>query len=231
MKRIKSILRCIPHWARAMFNLFLIVILVLIGYCFCGCPALSPKQQFRREEKANLTGPAAILDTVSLEGSSYLYPYDKMVIGESAQGVSLFCYNTGNWKQNTFTYSEKTGEVTLLVVPGGITQPKHLGTVPILVFDKMSDAMYADLELELNVQQDSVNFQGKYKLTGERKSDGFFLFSLPGGAGEEGDAMWLLTRICDDDDYYGRYVGVGASATVRFYDQEKNLLLQKLIQI
>ena len=230
MKKLKGVLRRIPRWTRAMFNLFLIVILVLMGYVFCGCPAFSPEQQFRREEKANLTGPATILDTISVEDSSYLYPCDELIIGESAHGVTLFCYNSKNLKQNTITYCEKTEEVTVLAVPGGNVEPETVGSVPILVFDKLPEATYAYLEMKLNVQQDGIVFQKVYELVAERRADGYFLFRLTGGTEQEEYAIWLFTRRFDDDNY-GRYVGVDVSATIRFYDRENSLLSQLLIKI
>lgn len=230
MKIIKSIIRRVPRSVKVTLNLSLFILLLLMGYIFCGCPAFSPQQQFRRAEKANLSGPAENLDTVSLEGASYLYPYNELIIGQSGDGVTLFCYNSADLKQNAFTYREKTDDIMVIAVPGKTFEPKYLGCVPIVLFDGIKEAVYAELDVELKLRYDHLDSLKVYKLKANRKTDGYFLFSLFTEDAAQRHAVWLLTQICSDEGY-GRYSEVAVPVTARFYDREGNLLRQTTMKI
>ncbi len=210
---------------KVIFNFILIAVLILLMYIFLGCPAFTPTQQFRREEKANGVGPAEILDTISLEEYSYLYPYDQMIIAESDHGATVFCYDSSNLRRNELTYRSFAKEETVFAVPsttGYNFSSRKEASIPILVFDDVEAAQRAEMRIFVNVTGDAGNFQKEYFLNAERQTDGYILFTLSAMSdvqlGFEGTALNELTRV---------NANVSVPVEISYYDRDDNLITMK----
>ena len=105
-------------------NLLLVLALFCLFYVFAGCPDMTAEQAYRREMQRRMLGPGEIIGTVTVDVNGY----DRLLLGKTAQGVTLYCYeqaNLGLIKGNTFSswegtlaYREKGAVVTLMAAPG-----------------------------------------------------------------------------------------------------------------
>ncbi len=232
MKMWKNPLRHLSRSLRVILNVLGTALLLFLFYLSIGSPAFTPEQQFRRGEKSNLVGPAKILNTVSLEDYSY-YPYDKLLLATSAEGVTLFCYDEEKLERNEFVYRKKMGDVTVLSFPG-IRYSVDTATyvrIPIILFDSFPEAVRAEMEIELiEKYSDETEFQKVYTLESERDVSGYFLFTLSASnseqLGREGRAIWQLTNISDDNPL-DTSVEVAFPITIRFYDQENKVICER----
>lgn len=220
----------IQRKTRVMSNLFGIVILITLLLVFRQGPALTVKGQFRRVEKANFVGPATILDSVSLD----YYPYNRLLLATSENGVSLFCYDKDNLKRNDFTYRKKMGNPTVLAIPSPSRQSfetQFSANVPIVVFDSYPEAVRSELSITLT---DGDVFQKEYHLTATRNGNGYFLFMLSvnnaNPLGREGLAMALLTQISDDTPRIANRE-IAVPATVRYYNTAETLVCEDTVII
>lgn len=243
MKRRNESRKRILRSLRAVINLIFTALVLLAFYISVGSPAFTPKQQFRREEKANLVGPATILNTISLE--SYTgYDFEKLIIGTSEAGVTLFCYNYYSWrdghslKENDFIYRKKMEDVTVLSVPNSMAS-KYLFyydiiKIPVVVFDDFPDAVRAELQIELYSVDATEPFREEYTLSANRTKKGYFLFTLAISNQEKSygpiDAVSRLINLCDDK-LSGSNTGVEIPATVRFFDKANTLIRECTVMI
>lgn len=234
MKMWKNPLRHLPRSVRAILNVLGTALLLFLFYLSIGSPAFTSEQQFRREEKSNLVGPAKILNTVSLEDYSY-YPYDKLLLATSAEGVTLFCYDEEKLERNEFVYRKKMGDITVLSFPG-IGHSVETATyvrIPIILFDSFPEAVRAKMEIELiEKYSDETEFRKVYTLESERDVDGYFLFTLSASnleqLGREGRAIWQLTNISDDNPF-NNSPKVAIPITVRFFNQESSVICERTL--
>jgi hypothetical protein len=222
VKKRNRPLQHLPRSVKAVLNLVLLVLLILLYYVSIGCPALSPEQQFRREEKANLVGPAKILGTISLKKS--YNPCNRLIIATSDEGVTLFQYDKSDLECNKFVYRKKQGDVTVFSVPSIARGAPSLSEIPVIVFDSFHEAVRAEMEIELPVLYHSKI----YRLAADRDADGYFFFTLT-RRNYDGEyrGFSLLTEISDDlSDRLGEI-----PVTVRFYDQSDNMIAERYVEI
>lgn len=245
MKR-KSILRRIPRPVRAIINLVLAVALAVLYYISIGCPALSFQQEFRRAERAHLIGRSKIVDTVT----DYR-DYDKMIVGETEHGVCFFgvydvTYGYSNGKNQTkpyytFTYYEKTKDVTVAVAPNSSLIWGMAGaSLPIYIFDTHPEAVRAEIRTTVSGEGTYFTIDGK-KVTGPftetftaeagRSGDGYFRFTLTDDDGKGSLALGLLSRVASGEQLVSDERDTIIPFTVRLYDASGDLIMEKELTI
>lgn len=234
MKKWKNPFHGLPRSVKAILNVIGTMLLLCVFYISLGSPVFTPEQQFRREEKSNLVGPAKILDIVSLKEYSRYNRYDELLLATSSDGVTLFWYDREELVRNEFVYRKKMGDITVLSLPGLIESSFESATrvdIPIVLFDSFPEAAHAEMEIELAEQyNDNTELRKVYTLTSDRDHDGYFLFNLSAWSsyrlGREGLAIYQLTYISDDDPF-SNSPKVAIPITVRFFDKESNMICER----
>ena len=231
-----------PRSVKAVLNLVALVLVILLFYISIGSPAFTPEQQFRKEEKAHLVGPAKILDTISLDNYTGYNPCNKLILATSDEGVTLFKYDENELEYNDLVYRKKQGDVTVLSLSTmGVRAFATYAYVeiPVIVFDSFPKAVRAEMEIELSASYgNQENFQKTYALTAKRDAEGYFLFTLSASTasrfdqlGAEGEAFYILTDFANDLNPLSPYVTMAIPVTVRFYDQSDNMIAERHIEI
>lgn len=215
---------------RVILNICAIVITAFLYYVFSGCPALNVTMQYRREEKANLVGPAQILDDIPLTDSSY----DRLLLADDGDGVILYLYHASGIDNGFFIYREKQGELTLLAAPTiDLYGPLYKKiSLPVMLFDTHPEAVYAELDLELSSDYNDKTFQKSYHLTSDRKTEGYFLFHIEAASsyqlGAEGEALGILSQLTHPF-YSSSRVKVAFPATVRLFNDKGELIVEQAL--
>ena len=256
MKAIRRFWENIPRKARICLNLLAILVLLAVGYLLLGCPAFTPAQHYRRLEKANLVGPAEIIEIAEISNGSY----DHILAADDGDAVILYCYNLRNyrWDRGTFIYREKENGITILPAPvPDFSFDARIIDLPVLLFHDYPGAVRAELELTLGEGLDlwettwdqggavtTVPFEKTYVLEADRQIDGYFRFNLhaePEGeyvvrngieiwepAGKEVQALKIFARmIAENRVFLQEYV----QATVRLYSSTGALIVQEHLTI
>jgi hypothetical protein len=228
---------------KAVLNLVLLTVVLLLYYISIGSPAFTPEHQFRKEEKAYLVGPAKILDNISLEKYTGYHTCNRLILATSDEGVSLFQCKEVDLEINKLVYRKKQGDVTVLsLYPIGLRNYEFATysslEIPIFVFDSFPNAVRAEMEIELSASYgNQENFQKVYALSAKREVKGYFLFTLSASTanrfeqlGAEGEAFYFLTALSDDRPV-NSYVDRAIPVTVRFYDQNDNMIAERHVEI
>ena len=223
----------IPRPLRILILFACIAIAAFFTYLFCGSPAFTDEQRYRLAERANLVGPAQILDIqdISLPKS---YGYNRIAIADDGDGIILYVWNTELKRYDTLLYRKKVGDVT--VYPAQISRFKYdlRGSkeivLPVYAFDNFPEAVRAELDLTLNFNLNRKDYTFEYSLQSEREKAGFFSFYIHANNPSEAEAMALdafsfLTgsRYFDPDSK--------AVADIRLYDSNDTLLCEETLTI
>lgn len=235
-----------PLWT--FLCLFGIALLLAASYIAIGSPTLTFEQEFRRAEKANLVGPSQIVDV--LDGT--YGEFDKMIVGETEYGVCFFGGKTMTVYRNsnrgkeemvyTFSYREKTGDITVLAAPnhGGAFWGEHGISLPVYVFDCYPAAVRAELELTVTgsdvrtVNDETVitDFTESFAAEAVRTEDGFFRFLLDSRDICSAYALCLLSDLSGNGMYYtNKHIDSVVPGTVRLYDENSKLILEQAFEI
>lgn len=221
---------------RIVRNLLLAAVLFCLFYILAGCPDMTAEQAYRREMQRHLLGPGEVIGTVNVD----INGYDRLLLGETEEGVTLYCYeqaNLGLIKGNTFsswegtlTYREKGEVVTLLAAPGADAWRDEIH-LPLILFDECPRAVRAELDVCIKDEYDSQEYEFRYSLSAERKFGGYFVFDLyaKNGTGREGwnwtEGFFIeqVSRLyADGFTRSGQY-----PATVRLYDEKDTLIYEE----
>lgn len=217
---------------RVILNICAIVITAFLYYLFSGCPAFNVTMQYRLEEKANLVGPAQILDDIPLTGSSY----DRLLLADDGDGVILYVYNAASIDNGFFIYREKQGELTVLAAPTiDLYGPLYKNiNLPVMLFDNHPEAVYAELDLELSSDYNDKTSPKSYHLTSTRKKEGYFLFHIEATSSNEleaeGEALGILSQLTHPF-YSSSRVRIAFPATVRLYDDKGGLIMEQAMTL
>lgn len=243
MKKLYKWFRRLPRSMKAVLNLVLLAVVLLLFYISIGSPAFTPEQQFRKEEKSYFLGPAKILDNISLEKYTGYHPCNRLILATSDEGVTLFQCDEMDLEINRLVYRKKQGNVTVLSLPTMGFRNYSFATyasleIPVIVFDSFPNAVRAEIEIELSASYgNQENFQKVYALSAKREAEGYFLFTLSASAkskfdqlGAEGEAFYFLTALSDDRPM-NSYVDRAIPVTVRFYDQSDNMVAERDVEI
>lgn len=256
MKAIKRFWGNIPRKVRICLDLLAILALLAVGYVLLGCPALSPEQHFRRLEKANLVGPAEIIEIAEIPNGSY----DHVLVADDGDAVILYCYNIRNyrWDRGTFIYREKENGITVFPAPvQDFAFDAMVIDLPVLLFHDSPNAVRAELELTLGESLGimettweqggtvtSVPFEKTYFLEADQEIGGYFRFNLhaePEGeyvirngievweaTGKECQALRIFSRMIAENRMF---LTESVPATVRLYDRNGELIIEEELTI
>lgn len=257
MKTIKRLWLNIPRKIRICINILAILLLLFVVYILLDCPAFTPEQHFRRLEKANLVGPAKIIETIDPPNGEY----EHIIVADDGDGVILYSYDNPEyrWAWNGFLYREKSEGITVFPAPNHLYFGAELYTmdVPVLVFHDYPDACRAELELRFdenigvpittweNGEKVKLGyFEKDYLLEATSDIPGYFRFNLHAESedwyvdeygfdrgtplGKEGLALQTFCRMIDmNRAYLQEYV----TATVRLYDADDRLIVEETLTI
>lgn len=210
-----------------------------------GAPPLSPEMSMRREEKARFTGPATIIATEQIKA----YGFDEMIIGESEYGYTLYGYSRENYaSDHHLVYRAKTGNLTVIAMKdrSAIMCSDFDEALPILLFDEYPAAVRAELDITYGMEYND-EYEFEYSLQANRENSGYFLFSLPFNQAQFSlTENGLFSATMSGDAYsenevihhIGQTLGGGSLAyhtpvpvTVRLYDKDDNLILERSMDI
>lgn len=230
MKQLRILWQHIPRKSRIIVNILAIAATVLLIYISVGSPAFSVKNAFRRAEKANLVGPGEILAQLKPTSTAY----EHLILAEDSDGIILYGFDRWDPRNTTLVYREKTGNITVTAAPGNTDFPNmRTAALPIFVFDNCTNAVQAELTLNLNTVWNDEIFEKTYHLTADRENDGYFSFLLSTqripSLGAEGYALHILQTLCSNSMADTR--GYSIPATVRLYDEWGNLLIEEKLSI
>ena len=257
MKKLKRFWKNIPRKVRILINSLALVLLISAAYILLGCPSLTPTQQFRRLEKANLVGPARIIEKDELLNGGY----DHFIVAEDNDGVIVYLYDDFEYRWDWggyFLYREKSGGITVLPAPTHtyFGADEFIIDLPILVFHDHPGAVRAELDLIIddgmgiveteweNGGQVQRTYWGKtYHLSADSGVEGYFRFNL-----HTESESWSI----DNEQYYGTvldkeglaletlcrmitenraYLQEYATAVVRLYDEADSLIAEETVTI
>ena len=246
----------IPRKIRVFINIICIILLISAAYILLGCPALTPTQAFRRVEKTNLVGPAEIIEIVDLPNGLY----DHVLVADDGDGLVLFLYNDFDFRWlSDFLYREKSDGITVVPVPNHTLFGADLYELdmPILVFHDHPGAVRAELELVIDegmgVRENQWEeggevhveyFEKTYRMEAASDIDGYFRFDLHTESedwyvDEYGQNWgtpldnegWALQTLCRMITEFRAYLQEYATATVRLYDADDNLITEETVII
>lgn len=255
MKKLKCLWLNIPRQYRVVFNILATLLLLFSLYALLDCPAFTPEQKYRRMEKAELVGPAQILEVMDIETLGY----DQLLLAEDGDAIILFQSSDNPWDQGDLIYREKTGPITVLAAPNsrvGIATDSVID-LPVFVFHEYPGAVRAELELEFGEGLDYTEVKWTYGeevtittyektwyLESTEEKGGFFHFNIHAEAdgryvdhygtevwetlGSEGYALEIFSRMTDSN---GSYIHEYIPATVRLYDENDTLIVEQNLNI
>lgn len=228
MKKLLKRWQQLPVKFRACTNIALICLCVLLIYIFVGAPALTPRQAFRRAEKAELVGPAEILEELHMGG----YPYNRLILADDGDGVILFTYNRWSQAATDLLYVEKTGDLTIAAAPDQTFYPKeNHASAAIILFHEGTRAVRAELDITLTAEYAGESHEKTYALESLMTLDRCFLFSVgahsQSALGAEGQLLLQLQAVGSNSMADTRDEAI--PAVVRLYDKYNNLIREETI--
>lgn len=246
MRKVKELLSRIPRPVKALFFVLCALSVALLYYIAKDSPTLSFEQEFRRAEKANLVGPSRIIEVWDSQCSDF----EQMIVGETDHGICFFGsysttvhYSSSFQREETlftFSYREKTGDLTVLAAPTRSSPIfEEIGySLPVYIFDNYPQAMRAELELTVTGSNTRVvsgekvttNYSKRFAAKAERTGEGFFRFLLEAKTAPNTYALQMLSELSGNVMYGGGEDTV-VPGTVRLYDAEGNLILEQEFEI
>ncbi len=159
-----------PRWVKICLCLVLIV--ASAGFLIISkSPATSPEESLRQKEKISLIGPTNILETLELD----LRYEDRLTVGESDYGYTLFSWGGTDWAAGDFLYFEKAGELTLFFPEYSNSDTYSQGqALPFFLFTDLACSHRAELTLAVDDNDGSK----AYSLEAQIRPTGYFLFDL-----------------------------------------------------
>ena len=226
---------------KVLRNLIFIILAAIAVYYASGCPILFPRLRMRMEEKMAMVGPSVIVD--HLDGREYS-EFTNLYVGETRHGIVF--YTTRGWNEDRLYYRNKTGDLTLLSAPtygeNWHTRPQER-TLPIYLFHEYPTAVRAEVDLTIIGDKSDPYykwdaFSMQYHLEAVSEDDRIFRFYIhvpqvdSSGTTElgiAGMAPQLFSEICHSTNYDTG--NQKAYATIRLYDADSTLLVEKALTI
>lgn len=248
IRRLINLPNRIPRPAKVIFCAVCVVLLTILYYIALGVPTLTFEQEFRRAEKANLIGPSKIVDVV---GGIY-DEFDKMIVGETEHGICFFggekidISRGSNFTREemmyTFSYREKTGDITVIAAPNRVAHFWGIFgiSLPVYVFDDYPEAVRAELELTItgtetrfvNNETVTTSFSEQFFAEADRTAEGFFRFLLNDQGTPRAHALKLLSRLSGNEMYNtDENIHTVVPGIVRLYDADGKLILEREFEI
>ena len=226
----------IPRPLRILILFACIAVAAFFTYLFRGSPAFTDEQRYRLAERANLVGPAQILDIQDIPLSKS-YAYNRIVIADDGDGIILYVWNTELKRYDTLLYRKKVGDVTVYPAQINRTMYDLSGSqelvLPVYAFDNCPEAVHAELNLTLNYGLNRKDYTFQYALEAKREKEGFFSFYIHVTNPSDAEAMALdaFSFLTGSRSYSGLDREEGAVAEVRLYDSNDMLLYEGTLTI
>lgn len=210
-------------------------------YVFLDSPTFTDEQRYRRAEKANLVGPAKILDIQELPELTHS-AYDRILIADDNDGIIMYLWNTKEDFYEKLAYRKKQGDVNVYAAPlvSHFFDLYHFEeiTLPVYVFDNFPNATRAELDLTLEIYETIEKPPiYHYNLESNREKAGFFRFFIHSNntsgssATEERSALHGLAALTDLRTSGILHEQRGAIATIRLYDKKEELIYEETLNI
>lgn len=234
--------RFLSRWTRLFRPLRVLILFAGIvtaaffTYLFRGSPAFTDEQRYRLAERANLVGPAKILDIQDIPLSKN-YAYNRIVIADDGDSIVLYVWNTELKRYDTLLYRKKVGDVTVYPAQIGRSIYNFRGSkelvLPVYAFDDCPEAVRAELDLTLHFGLNGTDYTFKYALEAEREKAGFFSFYIHVTNPSEAEAMALdaFSFLTGSRYSSGLEREDGAVADIRLYDSNDMLLYEETLTI
>lgn len=247
-KHIHIFKRLINFWrflSRPVKVVIFLAVMVLTGfflYIFLDAPAFSDVHRYRRAEKANLVGPAKILDILEIKPTNIWDSYDRMLLADDGDGVIMYLWCTQSDYKEKLVYRDKMGEATVFAAPcyhwtEDWWRPDEIN-LPILVFDDYPQAVRAELDVTLTADKfDDFSFSKDYHLETTREKPGYFCFNIHAtdfSASDDGEGAVLASfaAFTDSRDVIHSIKNTSAiPATVRLYNNADKLIYEETLFI
>ena len=192
-----------------------IPVLVLVFYALLDFKPMPFIARYRLAEKAAMVGPGEILgiSTIDLSPGMKNTAY-KLLAARTEHGVIVY--------DGSLMYRKDLGEDVILVAGGGSS---YYG-MPLVLFDKYPQAVYAKLELEVNhaICAGDEYIGNVIEMEAQREERGYFIFLLDGGEGVETSRV---SRFCAGQDVYSEPV----PALLRLFDQDGEVVLSTRMEM
>lgn len=242
--KLKRLLNRIPRPVRAGFYTICVLVLAVCYYVALDCPTLTFRQEFRRAEKINLVGPSTIVDTLNDKYDEY----DKMIVGETPCGICFFgryydSYpydDSSEKKRYHFSYIEKTGDITIAAAPNvwGMFWEFHgfKQSLPVYLFVEEPNAVRAEIVVTVSGTYDQfagqtveVGYKRTFKAEATRIRSGVFRFWFTANdtAGLAALRSFSGATGGNPNDARDEYLTAAYPTTVRLYDKNDNLILER----
>lgn len=234
----------IPRPIKVLFFFIGILLFSFFIYIFIGAPPFSDEHRYRRAERANMVGPAKILDIIDftpVKGELY----KRMVIADDGDGVILYMYEPLSDRPEKLIYRKKQGAVTVYAAPYElyIHRDVYDFKVPIILFDDFPQAIRAELECILWSISDEKSIPKTMHpetvfAEAYRDTPGYFCFHLnsPGfstfPSTDESEQPTLMT-FCrlTSRSIYDVYANTELPVTIRLFDKDNNLIHEEIVTV
>ena len=213
----------------------------LLLYIFVGTPPLSDEHRYRRAEKANLVGPAEILDILELEPVNMHNSCDRMIIADTGDAVIMYLWHTQEDYLEYLVYREKMGDITVYAAPcaRGIDTWELADEIklPVLLFDNFPQAVRAELDLTLWADRDDdFTFSKDYALEARREKPGYFCFYIYASDftrsdDDEGAVLASFSKFTSGETSNSISPMTEIPATVRLFDADGRLIHEETVSI
>lgn len=224
---------------KALLYLLTIFCLVFLFYIFIGAPALSWKHRYRRVERAHLIGPGQILGYEEVSGTVF----SKVVVAKTAYGVIVCHIDEYAEEYGLLLYLPQKERITVTAAPQLLAPMEfdsEMDTVTVFAVDDHSEAVRAELDLELYWQQ-QLNEEPEHPvfyLKAKREKEGYFRFDAPfESLGEDTPERKALDLFSQYTRNYPQWrdqwiIPEGAyKATVRLYDSADQLITEETVKL
>lgn len=220
---------------KSIILLTALIPVIFLLYIFIGSPTFTIEQHYRRIEKANLVGPAEILDILELEN----YSYDRLLLADDEEGIIMYVWNEDDdYLSSQLIYREKQGDVSVYAAPCSrfeTWEREQEINLPVFIFDNFPKAVRAELDLEINYTYGNDDLTRTYSLETTREKSGYFQFTIHAGNSyalrAERHALQILSLLTGHESEVLSATTVSIPATVRLYDESDNLLHESTVLI
>lgn len=230
MISLRKLWHRIPAKIRAFVNIVSIGLCLVAIYIALDTPPFSVEMAFRRAEKANLAGPSEILAQMETAGT----PYRHLVAARGADSVTIFTFSWWNDAVTDLLYIETEGDLTIAAAPDATYYPNsQRAVVPVVLFDKVPEAVRAEVDLTLSAEYRGAPRSKTYQLAADRTHNGCFLFTIAvngtNSLNAEGQLLLTLQQVTGNS--LSDTIDTVIPAQVRLYDASGACIREETVLI
>lgn len=211
---------------KTLLYICIVILALAILVSFLDLQSPTAEIALRRQEKAQLVGPSAIIGYDDIKSE---YGYDhKAIIGESEYGYTLFEYMESDTSQycydaGSLTYHKKQDGFTTFTTHDGYLHISYDGAVyPLWVFTDDQAAEQAHLSLECSYTLQGELYHQTYTFQAQRSENGYFLFMWDFSDEQDWIALDFLWERLNSLEKTSQFAS--GSATLELYNHDGQLL-------